>query len=57
MIVSCLSFRYHRFADNDTKGVQMNDIINILGLEDESVQITNIAICDTVKTITVEKLL
>lgn len=24
----------------------MNDIINILGLEDDSVQITNIAICD-----------
>lgn len=35
----------------------MNDIINILGLEDESVQITNITICDMVKTITVEKLL
>lgn len=35
----------------------MNDIINILGLEDDSVQITNIAICDMVKTITVEKVL
>lgn len=27
----------------------MNDIINVLGLEDESVQITNVAICDMVK--------
>ena len=31
----------------------MNDIINILVLEDDSVQITNIAICDMIKTITV----
>ena len=45
------------FADNDTKGVQMNDIINLLGLEDETVKIIDVSIADGCKTITAEKIL
>lgn len=56
-IASCLSFRYHVFADNDTKGAQMNDIINLLGLEDETIKIIDVSVNDGYKTITVEKVL
>ena len=56
-VASCLPFRYHVFADNDTKGVQMNDIINLLGLEDETVKIIDVSIADGCKTITAEKIL
>ena len=56
-VASCFSFRYHIFADNATKGVQMNDIINLLGLEDESVKIVEISISDGCKTVTLEKIL
>lgn len=45
-VASCLPFRYHVFADNDTKGVQMNNIINLLGLEDETVKIIDVSIAD-----------
>ena len=53
--VSCLPFRYHSFADNDTKGVSMNDIINILRLEDDSVNVIDITITGDTRTVSLEK--
>lgn len=41
--------------DNDTKGVQMNDIINLLRLEDDSIIVTEVNISGTIRSITLEK--
>lgn len=56
-VASRQSFRYHVFANNDTKGAQMKDIINLLGLEDKTIKFIDVSVADSSKTITVEKVL